>query len=67
MSVILDRLVYCTRTFTHISVRVFFFFIFFFYLCISATRSTGDLRYFTAQSANIRKEALNFCLRDNLY
>jgi len=44
----LDRLIYCTGIFTHISVSVF----------INGrpeTRSTGDFRSFTAQSANIRK------------
>jgi len=56
----LDRLMYCTGTFTHISVSVF----------VNGrpeTRSTGDFMSFTAQSANIRREALHLRPRDILY
>ena len=59
VSVLLDRLVYCTRTFTHISVNVFI-------NGRSETRSTEVFRCFNSKGANIRKEALYLCPLDIL-
>jgi hypothetical protein len=52
----LDTSVYCTGTFTHISVSAFI-------NGRSETGSTGDCSSSTSQSANVPKEALYICPR----
>jgi len=61
VSVPLDRSVYCTGTFTHISVGVFL---------LMDVQNLGVLETSgncTSQSAYVRREALHLCPRDILY